>query len=366
MRFDRYFQNPDHVRPLLDRLKELAEQAGPVTLMEICGTHTMAIAKTGLKSLLPDSVRLISGPGCPVCVTPASVIDAVLHLTEDPKVILTSYGDLLRVPGTLQGDCLLYRKAMGAQVESVYSPMEALALAAEHPDKEVVFLGIGFETTAPGTALCLLEAQAQKLPNFSVLCQLRRTEPALRSLIGASDFLVNGFLCPGHVAAVTGSDAFSFLPKEYGLPAVVSGFEAADLLFSVSELVKMLACGKPALINEYIRAVRPQGNPSALSMITQVFENCDSTWRGLGLVKEGGYRIRAPFAPWDASRKFSFSAETGSEKEIPGCRCAQVIRGVLSPDQCPLFGRRCTPKDPVGPCMVSSEGACAAAYRYRQ
>lgn len=364
MRFEQYFQNPDGVRPLLDRLRDLAGQAGPVTLMEICGTHTMSIAKSGLKSLLPDSVRLISGPGCPVCVTPAGVMDAVLKLTEDPKILLTSYGDLLRVPGTLQGDCLLRRKALGARVESVYSPMEALALATKNPDREVVFLGIGFETTAPGTALCILEAQAQKRDNFSVLCQLRRTEPALRSLIEAPDFRVNGFLCPGHVAAVTGAEAFSFLPKEYGLPAVVSGFAAADLLFSVSELVKMLAQKAPALVNEYIRVVRPKGNPGALSVIDRVLERCDSAWRGLGLVKEGGYCIRGSFAPWDASRKFSFSAETG--KEIPGCRCAQVIRGVLAPERCPLFGKRCTPRDPAGPCMVSSEGACAAAYRYRQ
>ena len=362
MRCDQYFQTPQNTSSVLDAIKSLVHKTGPVKLMEICGTHTMAIARTGLKSLLPPEIQLISGPGCPVCVTPAGVLDSVLELTENPEILLTSFGDLLRVPGTKRGDCLLRRRAMGANVESVYSPLEALAAAKQNPKSEVVFLGVGFETTAPGIAACILEAQRQNLKNFSVLCLLKRTEPALRCLVESPDFSVDGFICPGHVAAVTGSEAFSFLPGQFFLPAVVSGFEAADLLGSILMLVRMLSEHKPALSNEYVRAVRPCGNPAALQIMDQVFTPCDSIWRGLLNVPGGGSRIRPEYAAWDASVKFGFTPKTDSE--IPGCRCAQVIRGVLSPKECPLFGTICTPQDPVGPCMVSSEGACAAMYRF--
>lgn len=360
---DRCFQNPGDIRPVLDQINRLTQQTGPVRLMEICGTHTMAIAKAGLKSLLPEPLQLISGPGCPVCVTPDGLIDTVLELTEDPRILIASYGDLLRVPGTKRGDCLLRRKALGARVTAVYSPMEALTLAENNPELEIVFPGVGFETTSPGTAACILEAASRGLRNFSVLCQLKRTEPALRSLIASPDFSVDAFLCPGHVAAVTGSQAFAFLPEEFGLPAAVSGFEPADLLYSVLQLMEMLASHRPGLLNEYTRLVRPAGNPAARRITEQVFEPCDSLWRGLGNVPSGGLSIRDAYSAWDAQKKLSLPIRT--ETVIPGCQCADVIRGVLSPDRCPLFGTACTPADPVGPCMVSSEGACAAAYKYR-
>ena len=241
MLYDSSFKNPDGVPAILKKLQTLVRETGPINLMEICGTHTAAIAKSGIRSLLPEELHLLSGPGCPVCVTPAGAIDEILRLSERPDTIIASYGDLLRVPGSIRGDSLLRRRALGAMVESVYSSMDAVALAAAHPDKEIIFLGVGFETTAPGTAACILEAAARKLTNFSVLPLLKRTEPALRALITAPDFAVNGFLCPGHVAAITGSDFFSFLPKEFGLPAVVSGFEPADLLCSILELTRMLA-----------------------------------------------------------------------------------------------------------------------------
>ena len=364
MRCDSAFKEPKDAGLILEKIAGLARITGPVRLMEVCGTHTMSIARTGLKSLLPPEISLLSGPGCPVCVTPAGAMDAIFSLAADPRVLIASYGDLLRVPGSERGNSLFFQKAQGARVESVYSPMDALRLAAGHPELEVVFLGVGFETTAPGTAACILEAASQKRKNFSVLSLLKRTEPALRALIEAEDFRVNGFLCPGHVAAVTGARAFSFLPEDYGLPAVVGGFDAADLLYSVAELMRMLSCGVPELKNEYVRAVRPEGNPAALGLMDRVFSPCDADWRGLGAVSGGGLAIRGEFAPWDAARKFGFSPGAGAEP--PGCRCAQVIRGVTAPPDCPLFGSACTPQDPVGPCMVSSEGACAAAYRYRQ
>ena len=356
------FKNPDGTEKILKRLRDLTDPARPLRLMEICGTHTMSIARAGLRGLLAPSIRLISGPGCPVCVTPSGAIDQILALSESPDLLITSYGDLLRVPGSRRGDCLLYRRARGAAVEAVYSPMDALRLAEEQPQKEVVFLGVGFETTAPGTAACILEAARRQIPNFSVLCLLKQTEPALRALIASDDFAVDGFLCPGHVAAVIGSDAFAFLPEEYGIPAVVAGFEAADLLYSILELTALAAAKTPALRNTYVRLVKPQGNPAAVRLMRQVLTPAADTWRGLGVIENGGLAIRPEYAAWDAARKFSLPAF--QDAEPAGCRCASVIRGALSPDACPLFGTACTPADPVGPCMVSGEGACAAAWRY--
>ena len=362
MLYDRWFKNPEDVPLILEKIRKYSDRTGPVRLMEVCGTHTMSIAKSGIRSILPENVQLLSGPGCPVCVTPANMIDMVLDLSQLPGVLIASYGDLLRVPGSKHGDSLLSRRALGGKVESVYSPMDALRIAEEHPDTEVIFLGVGFETTAPGTAACILEAARLGLKNFSVLCLLKKTEPALRSLIEAEDFSVDGFLCPGHVAAITGSDAFSFLPEDYSLPGVVAGFEPADLLYSVLSLMQMLAKRQPELKNEYTRLVKPEGNPAALALMDRVFSPASSDWRGLGRIPESGFALREEYAPWDALKKFSLCPS--EEKEIPGCRCAQVIRGVLPPSGCPLFRKVCSPENPVGPCMVSGEGACAAAFQY--
>ena len=362
MLYDSYFKNPKDVPRILDKIEENVKKSGPVRLMEICGTHTMAIARSGLRTILPEGLELISGPGCPVCVTPVNVIDMALDLSQKPGVLVTTYGDLLRVPGSRQGDSLLARRALGGQVQSVYSSAEAVEIARKHPEQEVVFLGVGFETTAPGTAACIQEAASEEIRNFSVLCLLKKTEPALRTLIEADDFAVHGFLCPGHVAAVIGADAFAFLPEDYGLPGVVSGFEPADLLYSVLELTEMTASGQPQLRNEYTRLVRPGGNPAAMALMDQVFEPAASDWRGLGHIEGSGLKIRKEYELWDAAVKFSLKPEP--EREIPGCRCAQVIRGVERPSSCPLFGKKCTPEHPVGPCMVSGEGACAAAHAY--
>lgn len=359
---DSYFKNPKDAPVLLQKIEEYSRRTGTIRLMEICGTHTMAIAKSGIKSVLPENVRLLSGPGCPVCVTPSNMIDMILDLSQRPDVLIASYGDLLRVPGSSQGDSLLNRRALGGQTQSVYSPMDALKLAQENPCTEVIFLGVGFETTAPGTAACILEAAAQDIRNFSVLCLLKRTEPAIRALIESDDFAVNGFLCPGHVAAIIGADGFSFLPADYCLPGVVSGFEPADLLCSILMLTEMIAADAPGLKNEYTRLVRQSGNPAAAALIEKVFYPAPSLWRGMGHIDASGYAIRAEYAQWDAMEKFSLCPP--EEKEVPGCRCAQVIRGVLSPGECPLFRRVCSPDNPVGPCMVSGEGACAAAYQY--
>lgn len=357
------FRNPAGAAALVKEIRRRTAGRAPVRIMEICGTHTMAIAKAGLRSLLAPGVELISGPGCPVCVTPAGDIDAALELAERPGLIVATYGDLMRVPGSVRGDTLLRRRAAGADVRTVYSAADAVDLARENPDREVVFLGVGFETTTPGTAACVLDAAESDLANFSVFCLLKRTEPALRALLSAPDCAMDALLCPGHVAAVTGVEAFRFLPREYGLPAVVSGFETGDVLYSVWRMVEMVCDGTPALENEYSRLVTAGGNKAARAMAEQVFAPADSLWRGLGEIPQSGLTLRPEYARFDAAARYGLARRQGTEP--PGCRCGSVIRGLVHPEQCPLFGKVCRPEDPVGPCMVSSEGACAAAWKYR-
>lgn len=335
-----------------------------VRLMEVCGTHTMAIARAGLKRLLPEGVELVSGPGCPVCVTPPELMDAALELASRPGVTVASYGDMLRVPGSRRGDDLAHRRARGGSVELVYSPMDAVELAKRHPEREVVFLGVGFETTAPGTAASILAAREQGVRNYSVFPMLRLVEPALRALIGSEGFDVQGFLCPGHVAVITGAEHFRFLPVEYGLPAVVAGFEPEDILLSVYELLRMLADGKPGLVNEYSRAVSAEGNALAQSMLCRAFVPVRASWRGLGEIESSGLALAPELSDCDAVKKLGI--ETGKAAPPTACRCGEVITGRMPPEGCPLFGKVCTPEDPVGPCMVSSEGACAAAYKYQE
>ena len=337
---------------------------GSTKIMEVCGTHTMAIAKSGIRSLLPEQVQLLSGPGCPVCVTPQEEIDEVLELAMERDVILTSYGDMLRVPGSHRGDSLLRRRALGADVRTVYSPMDALQIARENPEKQTVFLGIGFETTAPGTAVVIRTAAEQKIRNFTVLSLLKSVEPALRALIATPTFCVQGFLCPGHVATVIGEKGFRFLPEEYGIPAVVGGFEPEEILLALYRLSAQIAKGEARIENAYPRAVRPEGNPLAQKILQECFEPGDARWRGLGEIPGSGFAIRGTFSEYDARKRFRMEAVSAAP--VNGCRCGEVITGRMDPTECPLFAKACTPEDPVGPCMVSSEGSCAAAYKYRE
>jgi len=357
---DSAFRRPEGAQKLLNAIRSM--DIPPVRIMEVCGTHTMAIAKSGLRQVLPPHIKLISGPGCPVCVTPAAAMDQVLELSSRPEVTLTTYGDLMKVPGSARGDDLRRRKAMGADVRVVYSPMDALEIAKSEPDRQVVFLGVGFETTAPGTALAVLEAMEQGVDNFSLLSLLKRTPPALHALMARQDVAVDALLCPGHVATILGADAFGFLPEEYGLPAIVAGFETGDLLYAVYSLLKQLKDGKPQLENEYTRAVSAQGNEAALSVMEQVLEPKADLWRGLGLIPDSGLTLKEEFAHYDAAKLFELPPVT---HDVPTpCRCGDVICGLIEPTQCPLFGTVCTPDTPTGPCMVSGEGACAAAFQY--
>lgn len=331
-------------------------------LMEVCGTHTMSIARSGIRDCLPPQVKLISGPGCPVCVTPVGVMDEILRLSGEKGVILTTYGDLMRVPGSVPGDDLQRRRAKGADVRVVYSPMDALDIARAEPEYSVIFLGVGFETTAPGTALAVLEAQRQGIDNFYLLCLLKQTAPALRAILAQEDVRIDGFLCPGHVSIILGSEAFRFLVDEHGLGAVVAGFEAADLAAGLYRLLCQRRDGSPSLENEYTRAVTPEGNQAAQAIMAQVLEPCDDIWRGLGHLPESGWRLRKEFARHDAALRFSFAPQ--DREDMAHCRCGDVICGRHGPEGCPMFGKGCVPEHPMGPCMVSSEGACAAAYQY--
>ena len=348
------------IRLLLEAIRKI--ETGPVRLMEVCGTHTMSIAAAGIKSMLPAEVQLLSGPGCPVCVTPPQVLDAVLELSMEKDVIITTYGDMLRVPGSRPGDSLLRRRALGAQVETVYSPVDAVELALARPEKQVVFLGVGFETTAPGTAAAVLTALEKGAENFTLWSMLKLVEPALRALIAMEGFNVDGFLCPGHVATIIGEKGFRYLPEEYGLPGVIAGFEAEEILLAVYLLMRQLSEGRAQIENAYPRAVSRDGNVLAQRMLAQCFEKRGDLWRGLGRIPDSGLGLKEELKAYDAERRFQVRYP---ETETPSaCRCGEVICGRLRPEGCPLFGKACTPEDPVGPCMVSSEGACAAAYKY--
>lgn len=350
------------VQRILRAIRDL--ELGDVNIMEICGTHTMAIAKSGIKRMLPENIKLLSGPGCPVCVTPAEMIDAVLLLSEKENLILATYGDMLRVPGSRAGDNLARRRALGARVEIVYSPMDALEIAESARGAEVVFLGVGFETTAPGTAAAVQAAAERGIKNFSVLPMLKTVEPALRTLIADPYFNVDAFLCPGHVATIIGEAGFRFLAEEFGIPAVISGFEPEDILLSVYMLLRQIKEGRAKVENSYKRAVKPEGNPLARAVTEAVFAPATENWRGLGTIPASGLKLRDTFQEYDAAAKFAVAYQQAEKKTA--CRCGDVICGKLAPEACPLFGTACVPEEPVGPCMVSSEGACAAAYKYRE
>jgi hydrogenase expression/formation protein HypD len=350
-------RSPDLVRRLAEQLR--ARDAPAATLMEVCGTHTVAIARHGLRQALPDGVRLISGPGCPVCVTPQEDIDHFIALGGVEGVTLATFGDMLRVPGSERS--LEQARAEGADVLVVYSPMDAVAAAERKPEREFVFFGIGFETTAPAVALAGVEAKRRGLGNFTILCAHKLIPPAMMALLD-SDVGVDGFICPGHVSVVIGSDAYRPVAAR-GKPCVVTGFEPADVLAAVQMLLVQIADGRSEVELEYSRAVHPGGNAKAQELLDQVFRAVDARWRGLGTIPKSGYALADGFAELDAAARFE--VELPPSAEPPGCRCGDVLRGAIDPPECPLFGTTCTPRNPVGSCMVSSEGACQAHYRYR-
>ena len=362
MKFIDEFRDQALVKDLARRLAALA--GGPATVMEVCGTHTMAAARFGLKSLLPPKVELISGPGCPVCVTAQSDLDAFLALGAEPQVVLVSFGDMLRVPGT--NTSLEGLRAQGAEVRVVYSPLDAVELARQTPEKHLVFFGVGFETTMPATALAIQTAAQHHLDNFSVWCVHKTMPTALKALLASGEVRVSGLLCPGHVTTIIGAAAYDFIPAEFGLPCAVAGFEPVDMLLGIESILRQIKEGKPTVDNVYTRAVRIPANPRARELLAEVFAPEDAPWRGLGIIPGSGVRIRKEYARFDAQARFPQVWERLSPPPPSPCRCGEVLRGVLRPVECPLFAKACNPAQPLGPCMVSNEGACAAAYRYER
>ncbi len=365
MKYIDEFRDQALVQELVRRLASLAALTkNPATVMEVCGTHTMAAARFGLKSLLPPGVKLISGPGCPVCVTAQIDLDAFLALGTEPHVILASFGDMLRVPGTditLEG-----LRAQGADVRVVYSPLDAVELARQTPEKHVVFFGVGFETTMPATALAIKTAAHYGLDNFSVWCVHKTMPAALKALLSSGEVRVSGLLCPGHVTTIIGAEAYDFIPAIFNLPCAVTGFEPIDMLLGIESILRQLKQGKAIVDNVYTRAVQVPANPRAQALLAEVFAPEDAQWRGLGIIPGSGAGIRAAYVRFDARARFPQVWENLTPPPPSACRCGEVLRGVLRPVECPLFAARCTPAQPLGPCMVSNEGACAAAYRYER
>lgn len=335
--------------------------ARPAQVMEVCGGHTHAIFKYGLNDLFPPQLTALHGPGCPVCVTPMGKIDQAIALARRTDVTLVSYGDMLRVPGSLSS--LIEEKARGADLRIVYSPLDALQIARDEPSREVVFFAIGFETTAPANAMALLRAHRQGVKNFSLVSNHVLIAPAMKAVLDSPDVHVDGFVGPGHVSTIIGTRPYDFIVRDYGLPVVISGFEPVDLLQSFLMVLRQLRDGRAELENQYSRAVRQDGNPQALAVLQEVFEPCDQEWRGLGWIPNSGLRIREKYRDYDAERRFP-DVNVLPIVDHPACICGDVLRGAKQPHDCKVFGNACTPETPLGACMVSSEGACAAEYKY--
>ena len=353
------FKDPQLARGLIESIGKLAP-AGGATLMEVCGTHTVAIARNGIRNLMPPGTRLASGPGCPVCVTSNRDIDTVIALTRIPNVTIATFGDMTRVPGSTSS--LLKEQAAGRSVQIVYSPLDALALAAQRPEREIVFVGVGFETTTPLVAMAIKRAAAADLKNFTVFAAHKNMPGALEAIINDPQLKLDALILPGHVSTIIGAAPYEFLAKKYGIPGVITGFEPVDVLQGIAMIMRQLHEGRAEIEIAYARGVMPQGNPTALAAIDEVFETCPAIWRGLGRIDGSGYRIREEFSRFDAVRHFQPDVEPTQDPK--GCRCGDVLRGIMAPSDCPLFRTVCTPENPVGPCMVSSEGSCAAYYRY--
>ena len=353
------FREPALIRELGGRLRALA-LGKPGTFMEVCGTHTMAIHRTGIPSFLPRGMRLLSGPGCPVCVTPVEYLDTAFAISQTYGVTLATFGDLVRVPGSA-GSLTLIRSE-GCDVRVVYSPSGALDCAIEHPKREVVFLAVGFETTAPAVAATVLRAREQKIKNFSILCAHKLVIPALAALVNDPYLAVDGFILPGHVSSIIGSEPYRFLAESHHLACVITGFEPADILQALLMLEEQRERNNPYIAIQYSRGVRPSGNDRARTLMDEVFAPAETVWRGFGAIPASGLIIREKYGDFDAKLRFPVTIPALSE--LAGCRCGDILRGRFDPPGCPMFGVKCTPLNPIGPCMVSSEGACAAFYRY--
>ncbi|MEJ5378159.1 MAG: hydrogenase formation protein HypD [bacterium] len=360
MRFLEEFRDPETARGLLDSIRVMARGLPQVRLMEVCGTHTVSIFRYGIRDLLPENIRLISGPGCPVCVTPSVFLDQAICIAREPDVTLVSFGDMMRIPGSESS--LEMERARGRDVRVVYSPLDALQIARENPSRLVVFLGVGFETTAPAVGVTLLRAKAEGIGNFLVLGAHKRIVPAMEALLKTEGFSLDGFICPPHVSAVIGSRPYQVLAESWNMPCVVTGFEPLDILQGIHMLLEQILAGEHKVQVQYRRAVPNGGNPAAMRVMEEVFQVKESLWRGLGKIAKSGLEIHEGFSHFDAMVRFQ--PQITEALDPPGCQCGDVLRGVLEPWNCKMFGTLCTPQRPLGPCMVSGEGTCAAHFKY--
>jgi len=361
MKFVDEFRDPQAISRTAEEIRRLTDPGRHYRLMEVCGGHTQAIYRFGLKDILPDNIELIHGPGCPVCVLPMGRIDDGLALARDPSVIFTAFGDMMRVPGTHGSP--LEHKARGMDVRVVYSPSDALKLAKAHPGRHVMFFAIGFETTAPSSALTLMRAKAEGVRNFSVFCNHVTIIPAIRAILDSPDMRLDAFIGPGHVSTVIGCRSYEWIAKDKGKPIVISGFEPLDILQAIVMLLRQMKAGEAKVENQYKRVVPWEGNRAALGAMAEVFElRPHFEWRGMGSISQSALRLRDEFAQWDAERRFSVPGVRVTDPKA--AQCGEVLKGVLKPAQCKLFGKECTPEQPVGALMVSSEGSCAAYYNY--
>ena len=352
------FKDPKLARGLIDSISALAPKQA--TLMEVCGTHTVAIARNGIRALMPEGTRLASGPGCPVCVTSNHDIDTVIALARVENATIATFGDMTRVPGSTSS--LLKEQAAGRSIQIVYSPLDALKLAQDNPEREIVFVGVGFETTTPLVAMSIKRAKAMGLKNFSVFAAHKNMPGALETIVNDPELKVDALILPGHVSTIIGMEPYRFLAEKYGIAGVITGFEPVDVLQGIAMIMRQLHEGRAEIEIAYARGVMAEGNPTAMAAIDEVFETCPAIWRGLGEIPDSGYRIRPEFAEFDAVLRFDPEIEPTQDPK--GCRCGDVLRGIMAPNECPLFRKVCSPENPVGPCMVSSEGSCAAYYRY--
>nr|MBF0223759.1 hydrogenase formation protein HypD [Desulfobulbaceae bacterium] len=355
------FRNTDAALTLAKKLHSL--NLHPIRLMEVCGTHTMAIAQNGIRELMPPAITLTSGPGCPVCVTAVQEIDTFVAASRIDNTIITTFGDLIKVPGSTSS--LIKEMGTKAVVKIVYSALDALDIARKNPDKEIIFLGVGFETTTPTIAAAILQAAASNIDNFSVISAHKLMPPALQALASDPEVHINGLLCPGHVSIMIGAAAYLPFVKKYNIPCVIAGFEAVDILHGIVMLAQQCINNEPAKVEiSYQRAVYEKGNSKAMAIMYQVFEPCSAEWRGIGTIDDSGLKIRSEFEKFDSVKKFNLPQVKG--KDTPGCQCGKVLKGIFMPPDCKLFKKACRPDHPVGPCMVSSEGSCAAYYRYHK
>lgn len=358
MKYIKEFRNPNLAKKILNERVNKNEQE--LTIMEVCGTHTMAIYRNGIRSLLSENINLISGPGCPVCVTPQGYIDAAIELCQRNDVIVTTFADMLKVPGTFSS--LRIQKTLGRDVRTVTSPIRAIEIANKNPKKEVVFLGVGFETTAPIIALSIYMAKRKKIDNFSVLQSIKTMPNALKKIVLDNETKIDGFLCPGHVSTVIGVKPFEFLSKKFNLPAVIAGFEYCDIIAAIYFLTEMINKQEAEVKNIYSRIVRYDGNEKAISIMEKVFNKAHTMWRGLGLIENTGFEIKEEYKDYDAQLKFNINFK---KDDLPSnCLCGEILKGIKKPTQCQLFSKICNPANPIGPCMITREGTCSIYYKY--